>query len=87
MVGMEENLLPHRRAIESGEPHELEEERRLCYVGMTRAKDKLFMLKCFRRAFQGSYEPSLPSRFLSGEFSPPIKSIAILTFLSIKNKF
>ena len=65
MVGMEENLLPHRRAIESGEPHELEEERRLCYVGMTRAKDKLFMLKCFRRAFQGSYEPSLPSRFLS----------------------
>ena len=65
MVGMEENLLPHRRAIESGEPHELEEERRLCYVGITRAKDKLFMLKCFRRAFQGSYEPSLPSRFLS----------------------
>ena len=65
MIGMEENLLPHRRAIESGDPHELEEERRLCYVGMTRAKDKLFMLKCFRRAFQGSSEPSLPSRFLA----------------------
>ena len=65
MIGMEENLLPHRRAIESGESHELEEERRLCYVGMTRAKEKLFMLKCFRRAFQGSYEPSIPSRFLA----------------------
>ena len=65
IVGMEEGLLPHRRAIESGEPSEIEEERRLCYVGMTRAQSLLYMMRAFRRGFRGGMEPSAPSRFLS----------------------
>ena len=42
VAGMEEGILPHIRSIESGDPSELEEERRLFYVGMTRAKEKLY---------------------------------------------
>ena len=62
MVGMEEGLLPHSRSID--QPAELEEERRLCYVGMTRAKERLYLLRAFRRGFRGGYGPNLPSRFL-----------------------
>jgi DNA helicase-2/ATP-dependent DNA helicase PcrA len=62
MVGMEEGMLPHIRSMESAE--DLEEERRLCYVGMTRAKKRLYLLRSFRRAFRGSRGASLPSRFL-----------------------
>ena len=62
MVGMEEGLLPHSRSLD--EPAELEEERRLCYVGMTRAKERLYLLRAFRRGFRGGYGPNLPSRFL-----------------------
>ena len=65
IVGMEEGILPHRRAIETGDPSELEEERRLCYVGMTRAQSLLYMMRAFRRGFRGGLEPSAPSRFLS----------------------
>jgi DNA helicase II / ATP-dependent DNA helicase PcrA len=62
MIGMEEGILPHMRSIESGRPEELEEERRLCYVGMTRAKLHLYLTRAFRRAFAG-HNPA--SRFLS----------------------
>ena len=62
MVGLEEGILPHMRSIESGNPEQLEEERRLCYVGMTRAKRHLYLVRAFRRAFSG-HNP--PSRFLS----------------------
>ncbi|MBI1886598.1 MAG: ATP-binding domain-containing protein, partial [Chloroflexi bacterium] len=61
IVGMEEGLLPHMRSLESGDPAQLEEERRLCYVGMTRAKEGLYLLRAFRRSFAG-HRP--PSRFL-----------------------
>ena len=61
---MEEGLLPHIRSIDSGDPSELEEERRLCYVGITRAKEQLYLLRAFRRGFRGGSEPSVPSRFL-----------------------
>jgi len=65
MVGMEEGLLPHSRSLE--DPEQLEEERRLCYVGITRAKERLYLLYTFRRAFFGDSgsDVRLPSRFLS----------------------
>jgi DNA helicase-2/ATP-dependent DNA helicase PcrA len=63
IVGMEEGILPHSRSTESQE--EMEEERRLCYVGVTRAKERLYLLRAFRRGFRGGSEPNLPSRFLA----------------------
>ncbi len=62
MVGMEEGLLPHSRSMDSEE--ELEEERRLCYVGMTRSKERLYLLRAFHRGYSGLNGPSGPSRFL-----------------------
>ena len=63
MVGMEEGLLPHSRSMDSEE--ELEEERRLCYVGMTRSMERLYLLRTFRRGFMGGRGgPAPPSRFL-----------------------
>ena len=62
MVGMEEGLLPHSRSMESED--ELEEERRLCYVGITRAKENLFLSSSNRRRFQGIYDNAIQSRFL-----------------------
>jgi DNA helicase-2/ATP-dependent DNA helicase PcrA len=70
IAGLEEGLLPHMRSLESGDPAQLEEERRLCYVGMTRAKDHLYLVRAFRRSFAqagagpgGGHNP--PSRFLA----------------------
>jgi len=62
MTGMEEGLFPQQRAMET--PEEVEEERRLCYVGMTRAKEKLCLVNARVRHFLGSYEENPPSRFL-----------------------
>jgi DNA helicase-2/ATP-dependent DNA helicase PcrA len=66
IVGMEEGLIPHSRALEGAQenPSELEEERRLCYVGITRAMRRLFLVHAFRRALWGSSQPRDPSRFL-----------------------
>lgn len=55
MVGMEEGRLPHARAIDSGDPSQMEEERRLCYVGMTRAEDRLYLTRSVERA-RGNYQ-------------------------------
>jgi len=63
MVGMEEGLLPHSRSLFEAE--QLEEERRLCYVGITRAKEKLFMTYAQSRWLYGRSSESRPSRFLS----------------------
>lgn len=60
--GMENGLFPHAKAFETME--ELEEERRLCYVGMTRAKDRLFLTNCIRRNIYGNYQYNFPSLFL-----------------------
>lgn len=62
MVGMEEGLFPHSRSL--NERFELEEERRLCYVGMTRAKEKLFLTFARRRLFFGQRLENPVSRFL-----------------------
>ncbi|MCZ6535086.1 MAG: UvrD-helicase domain-containing protein [Chloroflexi bacterium] len=62
ITGMEEGLLPHIRSMDS--PEELEEERRLCYVGITRCMDRLFLTRAFRRGIRGSSGPTIPSRFL-----------------------
>jgi DNA helicase-2/ATP-dependent DNA helicase PcrA len=61
MIGMEEMIFPHMRSIEE---NEIEEERRLCYVGMTRAKERLTMTHAMRRSLFGRSEANLPSRFL-----------------------
>jgi DNA helicase-2/ATP-dependent DNA helicase PcrA len=62
MVGMEEGLFPHMRSQDDAEA--LEEERRLCYVGMTRAKTRLVLTSAARRRVFGEYRASDPSRFL-----------------------
>lgn len=62
ITGLEEGILPHSRSLQ--EPDEMEEERRLCYVGMTRAKRALYLLHAFRRSRFGNQSLSEPSRFL-----------------------
>ncbi|MEO0946591.1 MAG: DNA helicase PcrA [Cyanobacteria bacterium J06641_5] len=62
LVGLEQGLFPHSRALD--DPAALEEERRLCYVGITRAQEQLFMSHARERFMWGSREPSLPSQFL-----------------------
>ena len=61
MLGMEEGIFPHARSIEE---NSLEEERRLAYVGMTRAKERLTLTHAMRRNLFGRSEANLPSRFL-----------------------
>ncbi|GAW91557.1 DNA helicase PcrA [Calderihabitans maritimus] len=62
LVGMEEGVFPHSRALL--EPGELEEERRLCYVGMTRAQKRLYLTHARRRTLYGNLVSNPPSRFL-----------------------
>ena len=62
MVGLEEGLLPHSRSMEDEE--QLEEERRLCYVGMTRAEKRLYLTRAFRRSLMGGTRAGPASRFL-----------------------
>ena len=62
VVGMEDGLFPGNRAM--GEPEEMEEERRLCYVAMTRAMEKLTLTHARQRMLFGRTTPAMPSRFL-----------------------
>ena len=61
MIGCEEGVFPHMRSIEEGN---LEEERRLCYVGVTRARQRLYLTYARRRSLHGGRGYNLPSRFL-----------------------
>lgn len=63
LAGLEEGLFPHSRSI--GDETQLEEERRLCYVGMTRAREQLHLLHTSRRLVFGNTQYSMPSRFLA----------------------
>ena len=67
IAGMEEGILPHRKSFD--DPDEMEEERRLCYVGITRAKKHVYLLRSYRRSLFGSGLVNPPSRFL--EDIPP----------------
>ena len=62
MIGCEEGVFPHSRSVEEGN---LEEERRLCYVGVTRARERLWMTFARRRSLHGGASWNLPSRFLA----------------------
>ncbi len=75
IVGLEEGLLPHARSIDNGyeRPEELEEERRLCYVGITRAMQRLYLVHAFRRTLWGNSQVRDPSRFLADIPSQLIK--------------
>ena len=63
LVGLEDGVFPHLRAI--GEPAELEEERRLCYVGITRARERLYLSHAWVRSLWGMTSHNIPSRFLA----------------------
>ncbi len=62
IVGMEDGILPHFRSFD--DPAQMEEERRLCYVGVTRAKQRVYLVRAFRRSLMGSSTVNKPSRFL-----------------------
>jgi DNA helicase-2/ATP-dependent DNA helicase PcrA len=62
IVGMEEGILPHIRSYD--DPAQMEEERRLCYVGITRCKERLYLLRAFRRHYMGLGTHNPASRFL-----------------------
>lgn len=77
MVGMEESIFPHSRALY--DPTEMEEERRLCYVGMTRAREELYLSASSSRLIFGSRQYNPPSRFLTdikaSEVAPTITGL------------
>jgi DNA helicase-2/ATP-dependent DNA helicase PcrA len=62
IVGMEDGILPHFKSF--ADPEQMEEERRLCYVGITRAKQRVYLVYAFRRSLMGSSTANRPSRFL-----------------------
>ncbi|MBU6415384.1 ATP-dependent DNA helicase PcrA, partial [Patescibacteria group bacterium] len=63
IAGLEEGIFPHAKSM--FESADLEEERRLCYVGITRAKEKLYLLRARRRAVFGETQSNPASRFLN----------------------
>ena len=63
MIGLEDGVFPHLRSI--GEPDQLEEERRLCYVGITRAMERLYLTNAWSRTLFGGTQYNPPSRFLA----------------------
>ena len=62
LTGMEEGIFPHAQTL--SEPDELEEERRLCYVGLTRARERLYLTHTWSRLLFGRIQQSFPSRFM-----------------------
>jgi DNA helicase-2/ATP-dependent DNA helicase PcrA len=62
IVGLDDGILPHSRSFD--DPEAMEEERRLFYVGITRAEDRLYLLRALRRGGRGYSEETIPSRYL-----------------------
>ncbi|OGY26622.1 MAG: hypothetical protein A2Z24_02265 [Candidatus Woykebacteria bacterium RBG_16_44_10] len=75
MVGMEEGLFPHSRSLL--DTNELEEERRLCYVGITRAKSQLYLTFARQRLYFGQRSEGVPSRFIA---DIPKESVTVIAF-------
>jgi DNA helicase-2/ATP-dependent DNA helicase PcrA len=73
MIGLEEGILPHSRSL--GKLNELEEERRLCFVGMTRAQERLILSKAASRTVRGITDRTVPSPFL-GEI--PLQDVDVV---------
>jgi DNA helicase-2/ATP-dependent DNA helicase PcrA len=63
LTGLEDGIFPHMRSL--GDPKELEEERRLCYVGLTRAEERLYLTRAWSRSMWGQNNYNGPSRFLN----------------------
>ncbi len=76
LTGLEEGIFPHARAL--ADPMELEEERRLCYVGVTRAKERLYVTHAWRRTLWGSTTANLPSRFLAEVPAELVEDVGVL---------
>ena len=74
LVGMEDGIFPHMRSL--GEPVELEEERRLCYVGITRAERHLYVSHAWSRMVYGRGTANIPSRFLNEIPSELVREVA-----------
>ena len=83
--GLEEGLFPHSRSAE--DEAELEEERRLCYVGLTRAQSNLVLTSAARRRVFGEYQPTAPSRFLSEIPTELVETVAPAYASSYKSSF
>ncbi len=89
LVGMEEGILPHRRSLETFSEKDIAEERRLCYVGITRAKSRLTLSMTLARMKWGKMRDSIPSRFLyemTGQSENPNYVAAIRGETPKKNK-
>jgi DNA helicase-2/ATP-dependent DNA helicase PcrA len=92
IVGMEEGVLPHFKSLD--DPLQTEEERRLCYVGITRAREKLYLVHAFRRSLMGTSRVNKPSRFLddiprhliSGNNIPEKKEARVLSSVYTWNR-
>jgi len=76
LTGLEEGIFPHMRTL--AEPLELEEERRLCYVGVTRARERLYMSHAWRRTLWGTTSHNIPSRFLSEVPSEIVHDVGVV---------
>ena len=72
IVGVEDGLIPHERSVRSGDPDEIEEERRLLFVGMTRAREELYLTQTAQRTFQGNTRATIPSGFIR-EVAPIVR--------------
>jgi len=84
MAGMEEGIFPHNRSMD--DPDQMEEERRLCYVGITRAKERLYLIHAFRRTLFGQSELGQPSRFIADIPAHLIKGRQVAEVSNLRNK-
>jgi DNA helicase-2/ATP-dependent DNA helicase PcrA len=75
LVGMEDGIFPHLRSL--GDPVELEEERRLCYVGITRAERHLYVSHAWSRMLWGNTSSNIPSRFLNEIPAELVRDVAV----------